>query len=47
MTPKHQNFWMKKKKERAEGQETEFNPKNLSLEKKKHLNNEIKSRIEK
>jgi hypothetical protein len=36
----------KQKKERAKGQETEFNPKNLSPE-KKHLNDEIKSRIEK
>jgi hypothetical protein len=37
----------KQKKERAESQETEFNPRNLPHEKKKQMNQEIKSRIEK
>jgi hypothetical protein len=37
----------KQKKERADYHETEFNPRKMSPEKKKHLNEKIKSRIEK
>jgi hypothetical protein len=47
--PKASKFLDKErnKKEMTTGQETEFNPKNLSPENRKHLNEEIKSKIEK